>query len=106
MDYVDAVRLRLGCGGPADAVVCGLCGAHMLDSTGVHAGCCHIAEATKAHNKLEHMMLKKIQQIDPAAESEVAGLIPGTDLRPADILTSACGIGESALDVSITSPHR
>ena len=33
------------------------------------------------------------------------GLIPGTDLRPADILTSALGNAYTALDVSICSPH-
>ena len=36
---------------------------------------------------------------------EVPGLIPGTDLRPADILTSALGNAYTALDVSICSPH-
>ena len=32
-------------------------------------------------------------------------LIPGTDLRPADILTSALSNAYTALDVSICSPH-
>ena len=36
---------------------------------------------------------------------EVPGLIPGTDLRPADVLTSALGNAYTALDVSICSPH-
>ena len=36
---------------------------------------------------------------------EVPGLIPGTNLRPADILTSALGNAYTALDVSICSPH-
>ena len=36
---------------------------------------------------------------------EVPGFIPGTDLRPADILTSALGNAYTALDVSICSPH-
>ena len=36
--------------------------------------------------------------------TEVAGLIPGTNLRPADILTQALGNGLLALDVGITSP--
>ena len=36
---------------------------------------------------------------------EVPGLIPGTELRPADVLTTALGNGMTALDISITSPH-
>ena len=41
---------------------------------------------------------------DPSAETEVPDLIPGTDLRPADVLTTALGNGMTALDVSICSP--
>ena len=36
---------------------------------------------------------------------EVPGLIPGTDLRPAGVLTSALGNAYTPLDVSICSPH-
>ena len=36
---------------------------------------------------------------------EVPGLILGTDLRAADVLTSALGNAYTALDVSICSPH-
>ena len=43
-------------------------------------------------------------QCDPSAETEVLGLIPGTDLRPADILTQTFGICLTALDIGITSP--
>ena len=42
---------------------------------------------------------------DPFAETEVPGLIPGTDLRPEDVLTSALGSALTALDVSICSLH-
>ena len=45
------------------------------------------------------------QQCDHTSEMEVPGLIPGTDLRPADVLTSALGNAYTALDVSICSPH-
>ena len=38
-------------------------------------------------------------------ETEVPGLIPGTDLRPADLLTSALCNSCTALDISICSPH-
>ena len=43
-------------------------------------------------------------QCDPSAEAESVGLIPGTDRRPADILTTALGNGMTAIDVGITSP--
>ena len=49
-------------------------------------------------------MLSAVQQCDPAAEAETVGLIPGTALRPADVLTSALGNGFTALDIGITSP--
>ena len=41
----------------------------------------------------------------PSAETEVLGLVPGTELRPADVLTSALGNVLTALDVPICSPH-
>ena len=49
-------------------------------------------------------MLARVLQCDPTAETEVPGLIPGTDLRPADILTQAFGNSLTALDIGITSP--
>ena len=49
-------------------------------------------------------LLPRFKQCDPTAESAVTGLIPGTDLRPADILTQALGNTVTALDVGITSP--
>jgi hypothetical protein len=41
---------------------------------------------------------------DPSTELEAGGLIPGTRLRPADVLTGALGHGLMALDVGIASP--
>ena len=40
----------------------------------------------------------------PGTELEAPGLIPGTRLRPADVLTGALGNGLVALDVGIASP--
>ena len=45
------------------------------------------------------------QSRDHTAEIEVPGFLPGTDLGPADALTSALGNAYTALDISICSPH-
>ena len=103
-EFVEAVRVRLGAAGPTDPVPCARCGTELLDSSGSHAACCAIAEATKGHYSVEGMVLSAAQQCDPSAEHEVAGLIPGTRLRPADVLTTALGHATTALDVGICSP--
>ena len=46
-----------------------------------------------------------VRQYDAQNLDNQSSLIPGTDLRPADILTSALGNAYTALDVSICSPH-
>lgn len=51
------------------------------------------------------LLHRHARQIDPSAEREVPGLIPGTQLRPADLLTDAAGYGLVAADVSIVSPE-
>ena len=45
-----------------------------------------------------------IAMVDPGAELEAPGLILGTLLRPADVLTGAFGPGKLALDIGIASP--
>ena len=77
-EYVDSVRLRLGCAGPCEPVACQNGSLH---THAAHATCCAVGEV------------------------EVPGLLPGTDLRPADVLTSALGNSYTALDISICSPH-
>jgi hypothetical protein len=103
-EFVEAVRIRLGAAGPTDPVPCARCGTELLDSSGSHAACCAIAEATKGHYSVEGMILGAAQQCDPSAEHEVMGLIPGTRLRPADVLTTALGHAATALDIGICSP--
>ena len=61
-------------------------------------------ENTRGHYGVVEELLFCFQQCDPTAESDVTGLIPGTDLRAADILTQALGNTVTALDVGITSP--
>ena len=104
-EYVDSVRFRLGCAGPAEPITCAACISGILDTGAAHASCCALSEATRGHNAVSSLIHAAAQQCDHTSEMEVPGLIPGTDLRPADILTSALGNAYTALDVSICSPH-
>ena len=62
-------------------------------------------EATRGHNAVTALVHATAQSCDCTAETEVPGLIPGTDLRPTDVLTSALCNYYTALDISICSPH-
>ena len=104
MEFVEALRFRLGAAGPNELVPCARCGSQCLDASGSHALCCATNETTRGHYTVSSRVLSAVQQCDPAAESETPGLIPGTALRPADVLTSALGNGLTALDIGITSP--
>ena len=95
----------LGCAGLAEPITCAACNSGILDTGAVHASCCALGEATRGHNAVSSLLHAAAQQCDHSSEMEVPGLIPGTDLRPADILTSALGNAYTALDVSICSPH-
>ena len=103
-DYVEAVRVRVGAAGPSEPVPCNLCGCELLDSAGAHALCCSRAEATKGHHALARQVYDTAKICDPATEFEEPGLIPGTRLRPADVLIGALGHGLTALDIGIASP--
>ena len=72
---------------------------------GSHASCCSLAEATRGHHCISRFVFDQVKTCDAAAELESEGLIPGTALRPADILTFALGHGGTALDVGFVSPH-
>ena len=103
-EYVEAIRIRLGVAGPSDPVPCHLCGGTFLDSAGAHAHCCSRAESTRGHNCVVRAVFDVAAQCDPNSEHEAQGLIPGTLLRPADVLTGALGVGLTALDIGISSP--
>ena len=49
-EFVDSVRLRLGCMGPIEPVACAACQSGLLDSGAAHAACCVLEEATRGHN--------------------------------------------------------
>ena len=102
--YVEALRLRLGIAGPSEAVHCGLCRVIPNEGAGAHALCCARAESTKGHNSVCRQLFDEVRAVDPAAELEPIGLIPGTLLRPTDVLTGALGNGLVALDIGIASP--
>ena len=103
-DFVEALRLRVGAAGPSEPTPCHLCGTALLDSAGSHALCCCRAEATKGHHALARQVYEAAKSCDPATELEAQNLIPGTRLRPADVLTGALGHGLTALDIGIASP--
>ena len=100
-EYVDSVLFRLGCAGPAEPITCAACNSGILDTGAAHASCCALGEATRGHNAASSLIHAAAQQCDHTSEMEV----PGTDLRPADVLTSALGNAYTGLDVSICSPH-
>ena len=58
----------------------------------------------RGHNTVTALIHAAAQSRDHTAAMEVPGLVPGTDLRPADVLTSALGIAYTALGISICSP--
>ena len=78
-ESVDSVRLRLGCAGPCEP-------SGSLDTGATHATCCALGEATRGHNAVTALVHAAAQSCDCTAETEVLGLIPGTDLRPANVL--------------------
>ena len=98
--------MRLGCAGPDEPLACGICGTEFLDRTGSHALCCDTANATRGHHAVSWLVFDAAKILDPSAELEAVGIIPGTRLRPADVLTTAVGSMQTALDIGITSPDN
>ena len=104
-EYVAAVRLRVGAEFSEEPVICGLCSG-CLDRRCAHALLCASAEATSGHYKVRDAVLELVSLADPAAETEVEGLIPSDpNRRPADILTGAALPDRlAALDVGVCAP--
>jgi hypothetical protein len=105
-EYVEAVRLRLGCGGPEEPTICGNCDAAVLSCNGEHGLLCAKGESTKGHNKIRDELHSMAKTIDSSAETEPEGLIPSHPrLRPADLLTGAFHNGRlAAVDVGVICP--
>ena len=95
-EYVNSIRLRLGCAGPCEAA----CQNGSLDRRGPRG-----LLRSRGHNAVTTRLVPAAaQSCDCTAEMEGPGLIHSTDLRPADVLTSALGNSYTALDMSICSP--
>ena len=104
-EYVEAVRVRLGAGGPATCKVCSCCGVRTLDRAGAHASCCAPGESTRGHNATRDILYEFASHADPSAAKEPEFLIPSRPRdRPADVLTSAVPGCVAALDVGVASP--
>ena len=106
VEYLTAVRLRLGADFAAEPLVYGACSRGVLDRRGAHALCCASAEATVGHYAVRDAAFQLVSLADSSAETEVEGLIPShPSRRPADILTGAALPGSlAALDVGVCSP--
>ena len=103
--YVLAVRKRLGCQLLAEPVQCHLCG-KLMDTRLYHAECCAVGEATIGHYKVCRKLYDGVVLADSRARTETRGLCEASDVRPADIYTSAALPGrEAALDVTVVSPE-
>lgn len=117
--FLTALRLRLGIrvASYAGSVGCGECGRMCTaEQLGDHALLCGKGQRTILHDRVRDLVADLAKLSDSTTRTEVAwrsavdAMIDGqhTELRPADILTSASpfgGVGLAALDVGITSPH-
>jgi len=105
-EFVTAARLRLGCGSPEEASICGNCGTAAIGCNGEHSLLCAKGESTKGHNRVRDELYSMARPIDSRTESEPGGLIPSHPrLRPADILTGALHNGRlAAVDVGVICP--
>ena len=65
---------------------------------------CDTANATRGHHAVSRVVFDAAKILDPSGELEAIGLILGTRLRPADVLITAVGSAQTALDIGITSP--
>ena len=72
---MEAVRVRLGAGDLPDVGLCGYCGRRQLDTSGAHASCCAVGEATKGHNAIRDTIFAYAVEADP-----------GTDWAPEDLV--------------------
>ena len=100
-DHVEAIRLRLGIAGPTEPTPCRLCGKDTFDSNAAHALCCDKSNITRGHHNVARAIFNIAAACDPSAELEASDLIPGKQLRHADVLTGAIGSGRHAIDVGL-----
>ena len=63
----------------------------LLDTGAVYASCCALAEATRGHDTVADLIHEAATVCGPTAVMELPRLIPGTELRPASLWTTAQG---------------
>ena len=107
VEWVTAMRARLGAPVLPTDCICGSCGQKMLDACGYHALCCANAESTVGHNRVRDCVGLVCSFSDPATDLEVPGLCPrAPTLRPADVLTRALHPTQVvAADIGVRAPH-
>ena len=66
-----AVRLRLGAGGPSEAVPCASCGDALLGPSGLHAMLCARGPSTRGHNAVRDTVHALALAGDHAAEFDI-----------------------------------
>ena len=103
MDYVHAVRDRLGANVATDDTLCNVCG-EVMGPTASHAKCCAPSERTIGHYGVVRELVEGFKLADSTVHTEPRGLVQGSARRPADIYTKAALPGrDAALDITITS---
>ena len=65
VEHVTAVRLRLGCAGPAEPALCGFCGTSLIDASASHALLC--ANSVSGHNAVRDHLHAAACACDPCA---------------------------------------
>ena len=83
-----------------------VCNSSMLDSGAFHASSCVKIRTKRGPYKVADLVHEGAKACDPTVETEVLGLVPGIDLHPEDVLTSALSSHFIALDVSVSPPDR
>ena len=97
-EYVDSVRLRLGCAGSWEPVPCAACQSGSLDTGAAHATCCALGEATRGHNAVTDLCTLRLS---PAIALQRLRFLAPTSDPP----TSAPGNSCTTLGISVCSPH-
>ena len=104
-DFILAIQHRLGANILSDVVRCRVCG-QILDVKCNHACNCAQSQATIGHYRAINELVSGFRLSDAGVQTEVRGLIPNSNRRPADVLTAAAVPGRfTALDINITSAH-
>ena len=73
VDYVAAMRLRLGDAGPAEPQLCANCQNHYVNRGCEHALNCARGPCNRGHDAVRDVLFSEIQRIDGTALKSAAG---------------------------------